>query len=361
LDLTTQTYTTRGTPPPLNITDPVAGFGSPAPALVSAPSYRKDPSTYQWNLSLERQVAKDTELTVTYVASLGRNLETITGGNASACCWYDIPQPIGVVLAPGQTQKQPYPEFASVDMYEYRDTSDYQSLQVKVTRRLSHGLTLLAWFAHSRSLGVSYGVSDPRYPTKSALFNDVPNTVTISPIYLLPFGKGQAFLNHGGLLNQIVGGWQISGIFTGRSGFPFTPTLSGSNLLNYSHIQEDFPNRTCSGQVSNPNPNEWFNKACFSMPVEPTTPGALLTEGDSSAYILRGPTGWNLDTGLSKTFSIRERYGLDFRFETFNALNHPNLGVPNASIVPNGNSSLADITTTVTLPRVLQFAMKFHF
>jgi hypothetical protein len=350
LDLATPTYSRQMTPAPLNISNPVGGLQPPAPSLCTFWPHYKDPGNYQWNLTVERQLSGDTELSVAYVAALARHLETITRGSYNECCWFNIAQPWGVVLAPGQKQMVADPRFGPIDMMTYQDTSNYQSLQVKVTRRLSKALTLSAWYTHSRSIGVAYGLSDPRYPTKSAVYNDVPNTATISPIYQLPFGKGQAFLNHGGFLNQLVGGWQVSGILTARSCFPFTPTLLGTNLLNYSQIFPDLPNRTCNGKLSNPTPYNWFDKSCFTMPVEPTTPGAQLMEGNSSASILRGPRAFTFDSGLSKTFPLKERFALDFRFEMFNALNHPNLGLPNTGIAPNGNNGPATITSTITLP-----------
>lgn len=356
-DAKTQTYTTRTSPPPLNLST-LGTLGIPAPGLMSAPTDRQNPSTYQWNLTAEREFWSGTTLSVGYVAVLGRHLETLPPTN---CCWYDIPEPWGVVLAPGQKQVQAFPQFANVEYYSYQNTSNYQSLQTRVVHRFSAGLTLTAAFTHARSIGVSNGLSDPRYPTKGPLYNDVPNTLNIAPVYQLPFGSGRAFLNHGGLLNQIAGGWQLSGILSARSGFPFTPVLSGTNLLNYSQIYQDLPDRVCSGKLSDPTVFNWFDKSCFTMPTEPTTPGAPLHEGNSGSNILRGPSALTFDAGLSKTFPVKESIFIDFRFEVFNALNHPVLGLPSATIAPNGNSGPAQITSVISLPRELQFAMKIRF
>jgi hypothetical protein len=356
-DAKTQTFSSRTTPPPLNLST-LGTIGIPAPALGSAPTNRQNPSTYQWNISLERQFLKSTALSVAYVAVLGRHLETFPPGN---CCWYDLPQPYGVVLAPGQKQVQAYPQFNSVEYYSYQNTSDYQSLQVKVVHRLSNGLTLTAAFTHARSMGVNVGLSDPRYPVKAPLYNDVPNTLVISPVYQLPFGAGKPFLRKQGFLNEVIGGWRLSGILSSRSGFPFTPALSGTNLLNYAQLQMDLPDRVCSGKLSNPTPFNWFDKNCFQVPVEPTTPGALLHEGNSGANILRGPMAVNFDAGLSKTLVLKENFALDFRFESFNTLNHPVLGLPGASIAANGNQGPSQITSVISLPRELQFALRLHF
>jgi hypothetical protein len=131
-------------------------------------------------------------------------------------------------------------------------------------------------------------------------------------------------------------------------------------LLGYTTINE-LPDRTCSGQISNPTVFNWFDKTCFVAPVEPTTPGTQLREGNSGMNILRGPTAFSLDTGMSKTFRFIERYSLEFRGEAFNLFNHPSFGLPSASIASSGNQGLAQISTTTSVPRVLQFALKLHF
>ena len=162
----------------------------------------------------------------------------------------------------------------------------------------------MASYAHSKNMAVRNGLSDPRYPQndKGVTENDLPNNLVLSPIWELPFGNGRRFLHHGGILNQIVGGWQLTSILTRRSGFPFTPTLSGTDLLllNGFHVA-DRPDRNCTGQLSDPTVFNWFDKSCFTTPVEPTTPGAKLHEGNSGYNILRGPRGFSLDSGISKS------------------------------------------------------------
>jgi len=97
------------------------------------------------------------------------------------------------------------------------------------------------------------------------------------------------------------------------------------------------------------------------MPVEPTTPGAKLVEGNEGFNSLRGPNWFSLDTGISKTFNMTERYALDFRFEVFNTLNHPDLGLPSSGIAANGNRGPATISYVQSIQRVMQFALKLHF
>ncbi|HWB84383.1 MAG TPA: carboxypeptidase-like regulatory domain-containing protein [Bryobacteraceae bacterium] len=363
LDLQTQTFTRppAGTaPPPLLLSNPTAGLSLPAPSVTAMPANRKDPSTYQWNFSLEREFMKNSQVSAAWVSVLGRNVGNLP---PTQCCFYNLPGPIGVVLAPGQQQVQPFPQFSVIEYYSYQSTSNYQSLQVKYNRRFSDGLTATLAYTWSKSMGVTVGAADPRYPTKSLLPNDVPQILTLSPIWEIPVGAGHRLLNHKGVVNQVLGGWRLSGILSLRSGFPFTPTLSGTNLLNdsASHNHTELPDRICNGAISNPTVFNWFDKSCFAMPVEPTTPGALLHQGNSGMFILRAPGAFSLDLGISKRFAFTERIALEFRAEAFNALNHPTFGMPNANIAPLGNSPASQITTTSNLPRIGQFALKLHF
>lgn len=163
-----------------------------------------------------------------------------------------------------------------------------------------------------------------------------------------------------GILEKIVGGWRASSIITFHSGFPFTPTINSDNLLGNSFITQNRPDRICTGTLSNPTPNQWFNTSCFVAPVEPTTPGTALRPGTSGYDILRGPGFFVGDMGLSKTFRITERAGLEFRSEFFNILNHSDLGLPVSNFTPSAISG-SRITTTDSVPRIIQFAMKLHF
>jgi hypothetical protein len=235
---------------------------------------------------------------------------------------------------------------------------------MKFERRLSSGFGLTVAYTFSKNVGVEHGLSDPRFAflDRGPLENDATHNFVVSPIWYIPVGAGHGFLNMKGPVNQILGGWQVNGILTMRSGFPLTPTLSGTDLLHYNGFKgADRPDRTCSGALSDPSANEWFDKSCFTLPIEPTTPGALLRDGNSGPGILRGPGAFGLDSGISKTFPLTERIGLDFRAEFFNIFNHPILAMPNAVIAPGGNSPPAQITSTVSLPRIIQFALKLHF
>ncbi|MCX6615011.1 MAG: TonB-dependent receptor [Acidobacteria bacterium] len=349
-------------PPPSSMANPFAGAAAGTPTYANcAPPDRKLRSTYQWNLTIERMIGGSTILSVGYVASLTRHMDT------TRTTFYNLPQPWGVVLASGQTQRRPFTQFSNVRQYESQDTSNYNSLQSKLERRFSKGLALTVAYTWSKTLAYTNGLSDPRYPRQDygPSGTDLRHVLVVSPIYQVPVGKGQRFVNKGGVIDKVIGGWQVSGIITRRGGLPFTPTLSGTDQLRMNGGNgQDRPDRICSGTLSNPTVFRWFDPTCFAVPVQSTTPGALLRQGNSGYMILRGPSAFFADLGLGKSFQVTERYRLDFRTEMFNAFNHPVFGLPASGMAPAAIATFQSRITGVaanTLPRIIQFGMKLNF
>ena len=187
---------------------------------------------------------------------------------------YNVPSPWGVVLAPGQTQTRAFPTFGAVDQHNTIDSSNYNALQLKVEHRLSHGLSFSAAYSFSKSILVQNWLGDPRNAAldRGPSNYDIRDAVTFSPIYTLPVGQGQRFVSHNKALDAVVGGWQLSGIMTYRTGLPFTPTLSGIDELLLGGLNaQNRPDRICSGTLSNPTVNQWFNPACFAQPQPGTS------------------------------------------------------------------------------------------
>jgi len=271
------------------------------------------------------------------------------------------------VLAPGQTQTRAAPTFGIVDQHNTLDSSSYNALQVKVEHRLSNGLSFSAAYSFSKNILVQDWLGDPRNAKldRGPANTDIRDALTFSPIYTLPVGRGRQFVNHNKALDAIIGGWQLSGIMTYRTGLPFTPTLSGIDELLLSGLNgQNRPDRTCSGNLANPTVQQWFNTTCFTVPAEPTTPGATLREGNSGVNILNGPHWFSFDAGISKTFHLTERFSLDFRTEMFNALNHPIMALPASALNLFATATpQTRITATAanTFPRIIQFGMKLRF
>jgi len=355
-------------PPPIDLSNLLAGAAPPPPDLdgLASNPRRRLPASYEWNAAIERELVRNLSLNVAYVGSVSRHEEGEESYNGNQL--YDnfnIPQPWGVVLAPGQSQTVPFPQFSGIQLITDENNSNYNALQVRLEQRMRGGLSFVTSYAYSQNLSLLINQADPRCTrcTRGPSNFDIRNNITFAPIYELPFGKGRQFLSNAGrVVGAVVGGWRLTGIMSWHGGFPFTPTLSGTDLLNLNGYNNfDLPNVVCDPHLSNPTSYNWFNKNCYAPPTEPTTPGARLVEGDAGYDSLRGPNWFSLDTGISKTFAITERYGLDFRGEFFNVLNHPDLGLPSSSISSNGNSGPATISSVQSIQRVMQFALKLHF
>jgi hypothetical protein len=149
--------------------------------------------------------------------------------------------------------------------------------------------------------------------------------------------------------NAVLGGWQIAGIFTGRTGAPFTPII-GSDVANVG-VSSEWPNRIGSGKLSNPTATKWFDPTAFTIP-------AAYTYGNSRRNILRSDRLVDLDTTVKKNFPFSESKILEVRVEAFNLANHPTFSAPNATI---GTASAGTVTSTLNSNRVLQGAVKFFF
>jgi hypothetical protein len=181
---------------------------------------------------------------------------------------------------------------------------------------------------------------------------DITNNLTISSVYQLPFGKGRTFLNSSnGVVNALVGGWELAGVFVDRTGQPFTPTLS-SDVAN-TGVSGQWPNRIASGKLSSPTPAKWFDPTAFVSPTQ-------YTYGNSRRDVLRADGLIDLDATVKRTFALGDSKSrqLEMRFESFNLANHPTFSAPNATI---GSSSAGKVTSTLNANRIFQAAAKIYF
>jgi hypothetical protein len=178
---------------------------------------------------------------------------------------------------------------------------------------------------------------------------DVGHRFVASYNYELPFFRGA----NNRLFKTVLGGWQTNGITTVQSGFPFSVTISadqanvgqGTQRANFAGT----PRVDCgSGKIT-----RCINIDAFALP-------ALYTYGDTPRNFLRGPGYVNFDWSLFKNFTITERTKLQFRWETFNTLNHPNFSNPNSTFVP-GSTAFGTITALAGNMRQQQFGLKLLF
>lgn len=285
--------------------------------------------------------------------------------------------PAGTYYIPAGTPKA-NPALANTWTWFSVGTSTYNALQVDVTRRFSHGLSIRGVYTYSKTLddgdslnqttaGNAPGlVSNPhnlRADKGLATFNATQVGV-INAIYELPFGRGQMHASgFEGWKGNLISGWSLSSIVTLQTGFPLTPQLSynPSNNGDTRNPVRPFINPGFSGPIVLGTPTQWFNPAAFIAP--PSTSGFY---GNAGRDMFIGPGLATWDFSVLKNTTIRERLHLQFRAEIFNLLNRANFNTPNliaftppTATNPTGVSGTAGaITSTSTTARQVQFALK---
>jgi hypothetical protein len=255
----------------------------------------------------------------------------------------------------------------------------YEAVNFHIEKRFGGGLNFLANYTISKNLDTggsgdsSYsqngGTSLPLYTYNTARDNgsdalDIPQRFVTSYSYELPFGKGKPWINGGGLLSKIAGGWQVTGITTIRRGFPtdirvgvIPPTFATFNV----------PNRVpgVSMYVPNPGPNQYFNPAAFTIPgtVPSITGAAVQLFGDSARHVARGPGAIDFDTGLFRNVTITEKLRLQFRAEAFNLTNTPTFYLASGSSVTLtvGQPTFGKLSNATAVGRQVQFALKLIY
>ncbi len=319
------------------------------------------PTTYSltYLLNVQRTLGKSTTLEAGYSGSQSRHLANLI--NAA--------QPL-----PGSTPivtRLPYPEFGAAGIQFLKDdgVGNYNGFGAKVSQRFASNLTTLFSYTWSKSLDDGSAIRGPGndFVAENARCRacdygysafDVPHRFVASVLYTLPFGKGQHFLNHGGIVNQVVGGWQVSTITTLQSG----STTETASWDSAGVVFSPNGNRTncyagVNQLVDNPTAAQYYNPAAFYNTVAPEF-------GNCARNNLRGPKQVNIDFSTFKDFRIAERQALQFRLEMFNAPNHVELGTPNTGWGSSNkapSASFGTITSTRANMRQIQFALKYNF
>ena len=343
-----------------------AGFTSPTNFNTATTNIHYTPantkSTYvqSWHFTIQRELARDVTLDVAYVGNHGVHVYQLGDYNQA------------VPNLPGQTlslaARRPVQNFSEIETSFNESNSHYNSLQVKLEKRFSNGLSFLNSFAWSKSIdiapsnmetgnGSNYYMNFRDWNSYRAVSDyDVPFQNTTSFVWDMPVGHGKRFgANMPGLANVVVGGWRLAGINTMISGqpinFTYTPSttaaIAGSNLPMRPNLVGD-PFLPADQRT----PQHYFNLAAFAVP-DPSQPF-----GSAGRNVGRSDGIYTFDLAIDKAFPIfSEGHQFQFRAEAFNVLNKTNFQAAASNI---STSTFGTITKTFPA-RQIQLALKYTF
>jgi hypothetical protein len=312
----------------------------------------------QYLFNVQRTLGQNSTLEMGYTGNQSRKVNYLVNANAPL---------------PGITTfnvREPYPEWHGIQFLTGDGTANYNAFSGKLTQRFAANLTTMFSYTWSKALDQNSAIrgtgSDFTLENQRCRRCDhgvsgynIPHRFVTSLIYNLPFGKGQRFgAGSNAVVDQIIGGWQVSTITTIQNGTSINPDSwdSAGMGAGFPHSNRLHCVAGASFVVDNPNPDSYFNPAAFRN----TVAGEF---GNCGRNRLIAPSTWNVDFSTMKDFRVREGHALQFRMEMFNAPNHPAWGRPNAGWGSQSATpavSFGRIRSTSQL-RQIQFALKYHF
>jgi len=327
---------------------------------------QRTPYIQQYNIGVQYELRSDMVLDVAYVGNKGTKLNGFRNLNQRAV----LTNPDGSQAA----GNRPYPAFGDIQWMENRVSSTYKSLQLRLEKRFTNGLTGNVSYTLGEALsgapdhistsgggaGIDTGVfREPQDgnnlraeygPTEF----DIRHRFVASYIWELPFGRGRHWGNSWNrAMDLAFGGWQVTGIHVLQSGLALTATLSGANVVNLGGERRARPNLVGEPELSESQRTlaRWFNTDAFAAFAVPQA------FGNAGVGIMRGPGVANFDFTFAKNFQVTDRRYFQFRTEIFNAFNHPNFGPPN---IARDSSGFGQILSAAPA-RIIQFGVKFYF
>ncbi len=377
----------------------------------------KRPYSHQWNITVDRELGANLALSVAYVGSAGRRLpssidpinaidpaflsmgndlnDQFTPGMASL---HGVPLPYAgwveqmTGCAPSVAQAlRPFPQYCDnlQGLNENHGESQYNSLQLKLEKRFSHGFFALVSYTLSKMTGSgsdntqrdaltwsgAQGVISPfeRERNDTISLQDTPHVLSAAFVYELPFGQGKKYLNEGGVTNTLLGGWQVSTVFRYSSALPTFFRVGGTAC----NVPGPF-RASCIPGIVNPDAVFAQDKGDFDPNAGPLfNIGAFESVGAFNFYTgqgnrieesVRGFAYRNQDLSLIKNTRLPAGMNVQIRIEAFNMWNWHNFSAPGSA-----NNGIAAFNTdlsspdfgrwngTVTDSRSIQLAARFEF
>jgi outer membrane receptor protein involved in Fe transport len=350
---------------------------------------RAMPYSHQYSFDIQRELGGNILVEVGYTGNTARSLpvsfslnymplneyarRTSTGAIDTTYYTAKVPNPMKGLIPNnaslnGATISRPilwyaYPQYSGVTIASVPvGRAQYHGMNVKFTKRMSHGLSFLSSFSIGKNLIMNRTLNPPDFGGLSNWENtklvkesdqnvDIPQKFVIAGLYELPFGKGKPLAGDvPGIVNQIIGGWQLNWDVTYQSG----------NVSNYPNAMQNAPG---SAKLDNPTRTQWFNTALWKK--SDGTPVATMEPYTLRNFPLlfsdvRRPGYQNWDASVSKLFPIREKVNLQFRFEMVNMMNHPFL--QNIASVDVTNALFGRLSPNqANMPRFIKLAMHLNW
>jgi hypothetical protein len=327
---------------------------------------RQQPYTHQYQFSIQRELPWQVLVDAAYVGSSGRDLpvnQQIDGipeqFRAQARDTFaasgrnilndSVTNPFFGLISSGALSGRttsrgqllrPFPQFTTIsELNRSLGSSRYDSFQLKVTRRFAQGFSLIASYAAAKQLERTRFLNDQdKQPVKELSEFDVPQRLSVSTTYELPFGKGRRWLKAaGGFAGKLIEGYQLNLIYQANGGVPLT--IGSAESVG----------RSAKLPAAERSTGRQLDVAAFRQRQ------TLELVATSRLPDVRSPGRNNFDISLFKTTSLSERLRVQFRAEVFNALNRPEYSSPSTSF---GAANFGVITSANTFSRQIQFGLK---
>jgi hypothetical protein len=347
----------------------------------------RTPYVLQWNASLQREIGHGIVIEAAYSGSHGIKLTRARDMNYLDPQYLSLGTKLqslvsnpfygtittGTLAQKTVAQRQlllPFPQFTGVTAINSTSgNSIYHALNLKLQQRFKSGFTFLVAYTAGKLISdtnnqlapigaVNNGSSvqdwENLHLERAVSEMDVSQQLAVSAVYELPFGPNKRFFSSAhGIGAALIGGWQLNGVATRRTGFPLALSASISGGGNRPTSTGTSASLDQSSRSRDQQITQWFDTAQFILPAAYSLGNVSRTLPD-----VRGPGMTNLDMSMFKNQKIHERLTAQLRFEYFNVFNTPFLWTPNTSM---GSLQFGKITSTTGLPRVGQIGLKLVF
>jgi hypothetical protein len=337
------------------------------------------PLQQRWSLGMQRELPSRVLLELSYVGNYGSSMEVSHDYRPLPLSYlsqspvrdqttidylsqqvnnpfYGLPAVAGTTLA-NQTVSRSYllssgpsPQFTGMTSTDNPGYSTYHSFQTRVERRFASGWTVNVGYTWSKFLQALSRLNGQLSPLEYVISDsDRPQRVVISGIFELPFGKGKTLLRDANpVMQRIVGGWQVQGIYAGQGG----AAMNWGNILYYGGNVHNIS--LPKGQRI---PDQWFNTSEFERDSRKQL-GSNFRLWPSRLSDVRSDGMNNFDLSVLKNTRIRENMNAQFRAEFLNAFNHSNFAAPNTSPT---SGAFGQVTSTTGYARRVQLELKLLF